>query len=684
MSGAGDALNAGPDGAGRVAGTSITLAKALGALAALIVVAMMGMVAFEVAKRSLTGASTFWVVEVSTYLLVAMAFIGLAYTQWKGAHLSVDFLLVSLSESMRDTLGRLAMWIVLFFLALLTWQMGAHVLSEYVNDTRDWGLLATPQWIPKTPLFLGLLAFLIYLVSERVGTAPEEARRRGIPAVALVFAVVLGLVALGRFPVDIPGTSLDRGSLLVFGGVVTLALLLDRLRVALLLAAVLAGTAVVFFLLEGMSLPVTGVIIGVVIVLYLLAGVQIWAALGLVGLFGLYFLLPQPQLAVIAERSWASLNSFAFTAVPMFLLMGNMLVRSGVTSDLFESFSKWTSWAPGGLGLAAVGSSGIFAALSGSSLATAATIGQIAGPEMIRRGYSPRLAAGAVAGGGTLGILIPPSIPMIVYGSTVGAPITDLFIAAIIPGLVMMASMVGAISIWSLLVKGSAPPTRAHGWREMLASVKGTAPFIILILAVLGSIYFGIVTVTEAGALSAVLATLLCLLHGKLTWAVLVDVTLDTVKVTSYILIIVAGAAVLSWVVDYLGIPRTIVGLFEDARFPPWVLMALVTVLYVVLGMFLDPVSMMLMTLPVTYPLVQLAGFDGVWFGVALMMLIEVGLITPPVGIVLFVLRATLPRIPFKDIILGALPFVLVILANVALIHAFPGLATWLPSHMAR
>lgn len=658
-----------------------SFARVLGFLGALLVLAMLGMVGYEVLNRSFFGRPTFWVVEITTYVMVAMAFVGLSYAEATDSHLSVDFFVTSLPDRAQTLLQGSAKWIGLFFLGALTWQFGLHVHSEFVNDTRDWGLLSTPQWMPKTPIFVGLALFLTY--SLLVETAHLPWLRK---AIVLGMAVIIAalLTGFGHHPPNLPGTRFDAGIVLIAAGCFAGTTLVRGWRVSWLPVLVICVTVGVFWGLKGQSTTLVASVMGGLLLIYLALGIRIWVTLGLLGMMGLNFLLPIPQIAVIAERSWISLNTFTFTAVPMFLLMGNLMVYSGVTSNMFESFARWTGRMRGGLGIATITSSGVFAALSGSSLATAATIGQIAGPEMTTRGYSPRLAAGSIAGGGTLGILIPPSIPMIVYGSTVAAPITTLFIAGILPGLIMMLSMIAAILLWSAIVPGSAPQSRRYSLVDKLKSLTGTAPFVAIIVAVMLAIYYGIVTVTEAGALSAICSALLCFAYGKLTRDVILRSLLDTVKVTSYILIIVASAAILSWVVDYLGISKALLDYFVSSDLAPWAAILGIAVFYVFLGMFLDPVSMMLMTLPVTFPIVLHAGYDAIWFGVALMMLIEVGLITPPVGIVLFVLRGTLPDVSLKDIILGAIPFVFVILANVALIFLVPQVVSYLPSLMGR
>ena len=349
---------------------------------------------------------------------------------------------------------------------------------------------------------------------------------------------------------------------------------------------------------------------------------------------------------------------------------------------LFDALVYWFGRTPGGLAHATVGASAIFAAVSGSSLATAATLGSVTAPEMIRRKYSPRLTYGVVAVGSTLGILIPPSIAMIIYGSVVGAPITVLFIAGIVPGLLLAGLFMLTVFGWAVVSPDAVPRGQAYRFREKVASLLGVLPVAALIVAVLGSLYAGIATPTEVGAIGAAGAGLICLARGRLDLLALYRIGLDTVQVTSFMLLIVVGAAIFSWVFDFLRLPRAMVDAITGAGLAPWVVMLMIVVLYLALGMIIESISMMLMTLSVTYPIVVAIGFDPIWFGVVLVLLVEIGLVTPPVGIVLFVLRGMSGDVPLRDIVLGVLPFLAVMLAFIALLYAFPEIATWLPSRM--
>ena len=655
------------------------LAGLAGALALLLIVSF---VCFEVVSRTVFNEPTVWVNEYSTYLLIGITFAGLAYAQKEKAHIQVELILGYLPENARKTLDIVGHWIGLLFVCFTAWQMISFNYQEYINDTRNWGLLATPQWVPELFVSFGLVLFAFAMLADlhRLCSPPKGFATALVPILMATVTVFLAL--LGPYPVQLESTVLDWGSAAMFVVFLVSVWAWSGLRILVLFGAIIGATALLFFAMQDNALPLIGMSLVASMLFFLLVGVRISLALGIVGLLALMFLLPQPQLSLLAERSWNSLNSFTLTAIPMFVLMGGLLLRSGVTTQMFDALLRWFGQTPGGIAHASVGACGIFAAVSGSSLATAATMGSVACPEMIKRGYSPQLAYGVIAAGGTLGILIPPSIAMIIYGTTVGAPITELFIAGILPGLLMMASFMVVVLVWSIFINGAAPQGQAYTLSEKLHALWGVTPFLVLIISVLGSLYLGIATPTEAGGLGAIIAIFLCIWRGKFSWEMLIETSLETVKVTSFLLLIVVGASILSWVFDALRLPVSLVAEIQAGDFAPWIVMAIIACIYIVLGMFIDPISMMLMTLPVTYPIVTALGMDPVWFGIALVLMIEVGMITPPVGIILFVLRGISGDVPMQKIVYGVIPFVGVILLNVIIIYLFPDIVTWLPQQM--
>jgi len=658
------------------------LSKYSGMASALALLVIVLFVCFEVISRYVFNEPTVWVNEYSTYLLLGITFVGLAYAQKEGSHIQVELLLGYLPEPIRLKLELLTHWIGLFFVVFATWQMVSFNYQEYINDTRNWGLLATPQWVPELFVSLGYCLFTLAILADinRL-SAPRK------PLIWWVVPFVFGslivvLTVLGPYPVPAMATHFDWGSISIAAAVTIAVWAWSRARMALTFVVFMGTVACLFYWGRGMPLLPVGLLLVLAMLVFLLIGVKISLALGIVGMMGLYFLFPQPQLSLLAERSWNAINSFTLTAIPMFVLMGGLLLRSGVTTEMFDALRRWFGQTPGGIAHASIGACGIFAAVSGSSLATAATMGGVACPEMIKRGYSPQLTYGVIAAGGTLGILIPPSIAMIIYGTTVGAPITVLFIAGIVPGILLMASFMAAVFVWSITVKGAAPQGQKYTLRDKFEGTIGVLPFLVLIAFVLGSLYLGVATPTEAGGIGAVIALLLCVQRGKFSWHMLTETALETVKVTSFLLLIVVGASILSWVFDALRLPVSLVAEVQAVEFSPWIVMAIIAMIYIVLGMFIDPISMMLMTLPVAYPIVTALGFDPIWFGIALVLMIEVGMITPPVGIILFVLRGISGDVPMKQIVYGVIPFVGVILLNVVLIYLYPSIVTWLPGQM--
>jgi tripartite ATP-independent transporter DctM subunit len=663
-------LNAVADHAGRVS----ALASALGLLA------IAAIICWEIFSRYVRNEPTTWVTEIATYLLVAVSFLGLAAAQRANAHIHVELVVDMLPEARRRQLTVITNWIGFFFVLFCCWQVALFVYGEYRNGTRDWGLLSTPQWIPETPVLIGFILFAIALLADNLRLHPPRHGFASWLVAGILLALPVVLAALGPYLVPVAGTRFDWGTAILCAAFLAIVLALSGWRTALAVFVLLGGLGIVFWFARDTSVLTLGAILAVAILVFMLLGVRIAMALGVVGLFGLYVLLPKPQLLTVAERSWSSVNSFTLTAVPMFVMMSALLMRSGVTSRMFDSLVRWFGRTPGGLAHASVGAAAIFAAVSGSSVATAATLGRVACPDMIQRGYSAKLTYGVTAAGATLGIMIPPSIPMIIYGSTVGAPVNLLFIAGILPGLALAVLFMAAAFVWSTSVPGAAPRGQRYPMGEKLKSLVNVLPFIVVITAVLGSLYAGIATPTEAGALGAAMALILCIAFRRFSWKMLYETAVETATVTSFIMLIVVGAAILSWVFDYLKVPRTLVETIKGADVAPWVVIAFISLVYVILGMFVESISMILMTLPVTYPVVIALGLDPIWFGIYLVTMVELGLITPPVGMVLFVLRGVSGNVPLKEISAGALPFVGIILLFVAIMFMFPGMIGWLPS----
>jgi tripartite ATP-independent transporter DctM subunit len=414
-------------------------------------------------------------------------------------------------------------------------------------------------------------------------------------------------------------------------------------------------------------------------------GMEISIALGIVGVLGLLYLKGWTVgLGVVGSIAWSNATSFSFIAVPLFVFMSGILLHSGIGRGLYTAVARWVSFLPGGLAVASIFSCAIFAAISGSSVATAATIGMIAIPEMERRGYARPLICGSLAAGGTLGILIPPSIPMIIYGVMTETSIGHLYMAGIVPGVVLALMFAGFVITYALVWPERAP--RAAEDRgsllDKVRSVYEVAPVAVLIMVVLGSMYVGIVTPTEAAALGSLVSMLLAAVAGKLTRRALRETFHATVRTTSMVMLIIIFASIFSHVIALIGAPRALFDVVVGLGMPRWAFFTAVFVFLLVIAYALEELSVMIIILPILFPLVTGLGFDPIWFGVIMIVWLEIGLITPPVGLNLFVIQGLTPGASARDITLGTTPYVLLMVVLVVVLFLFPQLALWLPHRM--
>jgi tripartite ATP-independent transporter DctM subunit len=425
-------------------------------------------------------------------------------------------------------------------------------------------------------------------------------------------------------------------------------------------------------------------LIGFLIMLSLmLVGISIAASLFLTAALGALVYLGLPTLMSFGNTMWGALNDFILTCIPLFILLGEILVRAGVTDRMYRSLAGWLSRLPGGLLHTNIVSCSIFAAISGSSVATAATIGTVALPALEERKYDEKLVLGTIAAGGTLGILIPPSINMIVYGAITNTSIGKLFIAGIVPGLLLAAMFMLAIVLLCVMrpslagVKEAVPPLS-----QRLGALCDLIPPGLVFFVVMGGIYMGWATPTEAAAIGVVMSLLVAAWYRKLSFAMLHESFLAATRTTAMVLLIILGAFFLNYVVGILGVPQAVSSYVAALGTTPIETMWILVILYIVLGCFLETLSMMIATVPVIVPLVVSLGFDPVWFGIFLVLMMELSLITPPVGMNLYVVQGIRGKGSITDVIRGALPFVVIMLILVALIIYFPGIALWLPSHL--
>lgn len=412
-------------------------------------------------------------------------------------------------------------------------------------------------------------------------------------------------------------------------------------------------------------------------------GCPIAIALGITAIAGVVLRHGWDLLPTIGDIVWNTSNSFTLVAIPMFILMGEIIMHTGVARRFYRGLASLLIRVPGGLAHANIVGSGMFSAICGSSVATALTMSQVAMPELKRRRYDSGLIAGSLAAGGTLGILIPPSIPMIIYAVTVQASIVDLFMAGILPGLLLSAMFMAWIAIAIKLKPSLVPPVNVEADP---ASVRTTGqalldclPLVALIGAAIGSLYLGLVTPTEAGAFGALTALFIGAGFRELTFARMRDAFNATVGTTAIIFYIIVAGSLLSFGIVDSGIARGVSEAVIAADLTALQFFLIITVVYIVLGMLIEGVSMMLLTVPVLYPSMIALGFDPIWFGVVLVVFIELGALTPPMGLNLFAIHSVAKDIPLQTIIKGSFPFVLVLVVFLALIYVFPEIVLWLP-----
>ncbi|HJW11849.1 MAG TPA: TRAP transporter large permease subunit [Albitalea sp.] len=418
--------------------------------------------------------------------------------------------------------------------------------------------------------------------------------------------------------------------------------------------------------------------------LFLILGSGVWIGLTLSGVawIAMQLFSARPAGDAMAVTIWGSASSWTLTALPLFIWMGEILFRTRLSEDMFRGLAPWMQRLPGRLLHTNVVGCAIFAAVSGSSAATCATIGKMSLPELRRRGYPEAMSVGSLAGAGTLGLLIPPSIIMIVYGVTADVSISKLFIAGVLPGLLLAAIFSGYIALWALAHPTQIPPRDAPlSFKQKLAESRSLIPVLLLIGAVLGSIYAGIATATEAAGLGVLGALLISAVQGSLTWATFSRSLMGGTRLYCMIALILSGASFLTLAMGYIGLPRHLAEWIAELGLSQFQLIAALAAFYVLLGCFLDGISMVVLTMGVIMPTVNKAGIDPLWFGIFIVIVVEMAQVTPPVGFNLFVLQG-MTRREIGYIARTAFPFFLLMVAMVALLCFFPQIATFLPTKM--
>ena len=408
--------------------------------------------------------------------------------------------------------------------------------------------------------------------------------------------------------------------------------------------------------------------------------VPIAAALGWLGLILHWTDSPMPLHRAISDMAWQTSTDFLLVAIPMFVMLGEILLRAGITERMYDGIVKWLGWLPGGLMHSNIGSSALFAATSGSSVATAATIGTVAIPQIEKRGYNEPLFLGTIAAGGTLGILIPPSINLILYGLLTNTSVPELYLAGFIPGFLLAALFILTVVIACTLRPSWGGERLRYSWGERMRALPALIPPLGIFLVVVGSIYAGIATPTEAASLGVVAAMVLATVNGKMSIDMMRQAIEGTMRTTAMIMLIIIAAVFLNFVLSIIGLTAALTDFVTGLGWTPMQTMLMIVAVLILIGCFMETLSMLLTMAPLITPIVVALGFDPVWFGILLMVLLETALITPPIGINLYVVQGIRKSGPMIDVIKGALPFVVTMFVMLALLLIFPQLALWLPS----
>ncbi len=434
----------------------------------------------------------------------------------------------------------------------------------------------------------------------------------------------------------------------------------------------------------GFSDPFLVGIIALVLLLGLtFAGVRVVFSAATVGLIGLVELLGWgPAAGIVGTIPHSKSSTYALSVLPMFIFIGFMAFHAGMTQQLFDAARKWFGWVPGGLAVATVFATAGFAAVSGASTATSAVFSRVAIPEMLRYGYDKKLAAGVVAAGGTLATLIPPSAIIVIYAIIVEESVGKLLLAGFLPGAVSALIYAGIIIVWALLRPDEAPAVTGYTWKDRVKSLPGVSPIFIVVFVIISAIYGGWATPTEAGALGAAVVFVVALLRGT-SFSAIKGSLMESAKLTVMIFSLIWGVLIFVRFLGFSGLPEAFTEWIVQLDMPPMVIMICILLAYAILGMFMDAIGMLLLTLPVVYPAVIALGFDSIWFGIIVVKMAEVCLITPPIGLNCFVVNGVRPDISLGQVFRGIALFFIADVITIAVLLAFPEIVTWLPNLMS-
>ncbi len=597
----------------------------------------------EIVARTFFEQSFVFTLEVSTWLMVTLVLMGAAWTLREEGHIRIN--LISQRLSLRNQ-SWLTMWLAIIGIVVsgyVAFYAFDQMTGYYILGTRGESIARLPLWWAWAPLFVGLVVLTLQFtgIVANIISSQKSTNRPGKGLSPLWF---IGLVII---------LSIIIGFLAVWPGAQTM----DSRLVLLVLVIIVFGP-----ILESM---------------------WIFISLTTAGILAMTIFTPYP-VGIMAAKLIFNFNAkFIITCLPLFIFMGELLLHSGISKNLYEGIASWVERIPGRLLHSNVLACTIFAAVSGSSAATTATIGTVALPELKRLGYSEGISLGSLAGAGTLGLLIPPSIIMIIYGSLVSESIGQLFLGGIIPGLILSGLFMLYIIAQAIRRPSIVPAARQYSWQVRFQGLIKMMPLIFVIGLVLGLIYLGVTTPTEAGAIGAVCAFLSVVLYRKLNWRVIKETSWGALKTTCMLMLIISTASLLASAVGYLRLPQYLAAAVADSGLSKYAILAIICVIYVALGCIIDGGSIMVLTLPIMYPLIMSLGFDGIWFGIVITILIETANVTPPVGFNLYVLQSISGQ-SIGTIWRHTFPFFILMLVALIIVILFPEVALTLPKMMIR
>jgi C4-dicarboxylate transporter, DctM subunit len=645
-----EAVSAAANPAERVVGAINRLVVILSSIALVIA---SGVLTYSVVVRYFLKYSTDWQDEMSVFLVLGAVFMSAAAIQAQRHHVGIEAIEGLLPKSVNQTRIFLVDIASLAFCAYFAWKSYA-LLHEAIEDnyhsSSTWG---PPLWIPYSLMTAGMVLLSVQLLLQVIAPARALSTAAVLrTAIALVVVAAIGLVA-------------------------------ERLGFAALLAPIVNVNSVAFI----------GVLYGIITLIVMFAGMPIAFALGAVATVFMIVYMPGGSVDTITQNVYEEMSSITLLSIPLFILKGSAIGRSPAGQDLYGALHAWMHRIPGGLGIANVFACALFAAMAGSSPATCSAIGSAGIPEMRKRGYSGAFAAGIIAAGGTLGILLPPSITMILYAVAAEQSLGRLFLAAIGPALLLVGLFAG-YAMWrfrreyhaaKLAFEATGKPSELlrpddMTVRDKFALLPRVIPFVTLLTGVMVALYGGFATPSETAGLGAVLALILiAAIYNVWRPRELEPILVSTLKESTMLMFIIGMSLLYSYVMSYLHISQSTAEWIVSLHLSRWVLLFAILLMVVVLGFFLPPVSIILMTAPIILPPLRAAQFDLVWFGVIMTIVMEMGLIHPPVGLNIFVIKNIAPDIPLRDVIWGVVPFVVLMVIAVVTLCLSPEIATWLP-----